>query len=84
MGGWSVVLLFPLEGTIFSWARISSASFLNSESLSFSRTDLRLRLLGYSVFSVRGYGLYPPVYRSSASFMATVGGIPILFASTCI
>ena len=54
-GGWSVVLLLPLEGMIFSWARISSASDLNSPSLSFSSTDLRLRVLGYSVFSVRGY-----------------------------
>lgn len=55
MGGWSVVLLFPLEGTIFSWERISSASFLNAPSLSFSRTARSERLRGYSVFSVRGY-----------------------------
>ena len=55
MGGWSVVLLLPLEGTIFSCARISSASDLNAPSLSFSRTERRDRLRGYSVFSVRGY-----------------------------
>ena len=54
MGGWSVVLLLPLEGIIFSWASTSAASEAKSESLSFSRTDLRFRLLGYSVFSVRG------------------------------
>ena len=52
--------------------------------MSFSSTVLRFRVLGYSVFSVRGYEMYPPVYRSSASFMAVVGGMPILFASTCI
>ena len=45
----------PLEGMIFSCDRISSASDLNSPSLSFSSTDLRLSVLGYSVFSVRGY-----------------------------
>ena len=79
-----MVLLFPLDGTIFSCASTSSASDLKSESLSFSRTDLRLSVRGYSVFSVRGYDMYPLVYRSSASFMAVVGGIPILLASTCI
>ena len=54
IGGWSVVLLLPRDGTILSCARISSASDLNAPSFSFSRTERNDRLFGYSVFSVRG------------------------------
>src|SRR4030042_2016781 len=42
IGGWSVVLLLPLDGRMLSCWSISSASLANSDCFSFSRMALRL------------------------------------------
>src|SRR5881628_2326576 len=50
----SVASVRPRLGTMRSWPASSRASAANGDSLSFSRTDRRLTVDGYTVLSVRG------------------------------